>query len=413
MNQKFRTLAVYLFSLLFFIAFLPQNALAEKPTLHYVALGDSLAAGFLNSKEFGDGYPVYIAQGIEEKTAYQVNLTNFGVGGYTTVHLLEQLEREDVQLALKEADIITIDIGANDILWKIGVDFDLTKPEEMQRIVNEVTETLIDIKTNIGEILTKIQQLNPEAPIFFMGYYNALPYLEGQDTIELMMTIFNNMLKETSESYGAIFVSTYEAFVGKYEIYLPNPDDIHPNEEGYRVMASLFLDQILPLLPPVVSIPEISLHGDNPMKLHVGDTYIEPGASAYDSIDGDLSDKIVITGEVNTNKAGTYTITYSVTNSLGQTTTAERKVHVFKVNDDVVTTPKDDKPNSQHQTKTNDGVHVDAKDQQAVNNDQAKNKTGKQLPTTATKYPMFIFTGVIIAVLGFACLRFQLKLTNG
>src|SRR5690606_24575864 len=237
MKQKFRIVTLYLLTLFFFVSFLHQHALAERPVLNYVALGDSLAAGFLNSKEFGDGYPEYIAQGIEEKTAYRVNLSNFGVGGYQTVHLLEQLEREDVQKALKEADIITIDIGANDILSKIGVNFDLTKPEEMQRIVNEVTETLLVIKTNIGEIFTKIQQINPDAPIFFMGYYNALPYLEGQDTIEMMMTIFNNMLKETSESFGAIFVSTYEAFVGKYEIYLPNPDDIHPNEEGYRVMA--------------------------------------------------------------------------------------------------------------------------------------------------------------------------------
>lgn len=412
MKQKFRTMALYLLSLFFFAAFLHQHAFAEKPLLRYVALGDSLAAGFLNSKELGDGYPVYIAQGIEEETAYQVNLTNFGVGGYTTVHLLEQIDKEHVQQALKEADIITIDIGANDILWKIGTDFDLSNPEEMQRIVNEVSETLLVIKANIGEILTKIQQLNADAPIFFMGYYNALPYLEGQDIIEMMMTIFNNMLKETSESYGAIFVPTYDAFVGKYDIYLPDPSDIHPNEEGYRVIASLFLEKIYPLLPPVISVPEIILHGENPMELHVGDIYVEPGAAAYDSVDGDLTDKIIISGKVDTSKAGTYTVTYRVTNSLGETATAERKVHVLKVDDDIVIPPKDDTQKPSHQTKSDDNLAPVQKDKQVDNGSQNDLKTGSKLPTTATKYPLFILIGVAVAIAGVICLRNQLKITN-
>src|SRR5690606_31621144 len=108
--------------------------------------------------------------------------------------------------------------------------------------------------------------------------------------------------------------------------------------------------------------------------------------SAYDSIDGDLSDKIIISGEVNTNKPGTYTITYSVTNSLGETATAERKVHVLKIDEDVVIPPKDDKSTPSHQTKNNDNPIPAKKEQQAENHTQKDLKTGRKLPTTATNY---------------------------
>src|SRR5699024_4650735 len=46
--------------------------------------------------------------------------------------------------------------------------------------------------------------------------------------------------------------------------------------------------------------PEITLNGDNPMELEVGGTYEEPGATATDDVDGDLTEQIKITGEVDT-----------------------------------------------------------------------------------------------------------------
>lgn len=65
------------------------------------------------------------------------------------------------------------------------------------------------------------------------------------------------------------------------------------------------------------SAPVITLAGANPMTLSVGDTYTEPGATATDSEDGDISTDIVITGTVNTAVAGTYTRYYNVSDSQG------------------------------------------------------------------------------------------------
>jgi len=63
--------------------------------------------------------------------------------------------------------------------------------------------------------------------------------------------------------------------------------------------------------------PVIVLIGASSINLLVGDTYNEQGATATDNIDGDLTSSIVIGGSVNTAVAGTYNITYDVSDSAG------------------------------------------------------------------------------------------------
>jgi len=64
--------------------------------------------------------------------------------------------------------------------------------------------------------------------------------------------------------------------------------------------------------------PVITLLGDNPLTLVLGDLYQEPGATAEDNIDGDISELIVIGGDmVDVNTIGTYLVTYNVMDAAG------------------------------------------------------------------------------------------------
>src|SRR5699024_6650145 len=74
--------------------------------------------------------------------------------------------------------------------------------------------------------------------------------------------------------------------------------------------------------------PVITLNDDKPIELEVGETYEEPGATAEDNVDGDLTDDIEITGEVNTNKVGDYTITYTVSDAAGKETVKDRRITI-------------------------------------------------------------------------------------
>ncbi|WP_156490331.1 immunoglobulin-like domain-containing protein, partial [Oleiphilus sp. HI0086] len=62
-------------------------------------------------------------------------------------------------------------------------------------------------------------------------------------------------------------------------------------------------------------VPAITLLGDNPILHELQTTSTDPGATAIDAADGDLSSSIVITGSVDSNTAGTYTLSYDVTDS--------------------------------------------------------------------------------------------------
>lgn len=78
-----------------------------------------------------------------------------------------------------------------------------------------------------------------------------------------------------------------------------------------------------------VSSPKIELIGNKQIYLYKGETIKELGAKAYDNIDGDITNKIHITNNVNSKKTGIYKIIYTVTNSLNKTSTIERIVIVI------------------------------------------------------------------------------------
>lgn len=83
-----------------------------------------------------------------------------------------------------------------------------------------------------------------------------------------------------------------------------------------------------PTQPADTTPPTITLNGDSEVALIVGDTYTEDGATATDDTDGDLTDAITITGSVDTATAGTYTLTYAVSDTAGNSATATRTVVV-------------------------------------------------------------------------------------
>lgn len=76
--------------------------------------------------------------------------------------------------------------------------------------------------------------------------------------------------------------------------------------------------------------PTLELKGSSPIYIDLGKSYSEPGYSASDNYDGDLTDKVVIDSSLNCNQVGNYQIKYSVQDSCGNRTEKERTVIVQK-----------------------------------------------------------------------------------
>ena len=94
------------------------------------------------------------------------------------------------------------------------------------------------------------------------------------------------------------------------------PDESNPNSV-YPVCAAFDLIESEEE-PPVNTAPVITLLGDNPITINVGDDFVDPGSTANDSEDGDITENIVVGGDVvDTEVIGTYVVTYNVNDSQG------------------------------------------------------------------------------------------------
>lgn len=74
--------------------------------------------------------------------------------------------------------------------------------------------------------------------------------------------------------------------------------------------------------------PEITLTGGNEVTITAGQEFVDPGYSAYDHSDGDMTSRVRVVGSIEKFKLGDYTYTYTATDKYGNQTVVERVVHV-------------------------------------------------------------------------------------
>ncbi|MFS0724274.1 Ig-like domain-containing protein [Paenibacillus sp. 1P07SE] len=97
--------------------------------------------------------------------------------------------------------------------------------------------------------------------------------------------------------------------------------DAAGNESAAPAMSTFTVDTI----PPV-----LTLIGEPEVELLLGDSYTDPGATAEDALDGDLTDEITVNGSVDTSIPGIYIISYDVVDQAGNAATAiQRTVTVL------------------------------------------------------------------------------------
>lgn len=115
-----------------------------------------------------------------------------------------------------------------------------------------------------------------------------------------------------------IISNVYDTKLGTYQLTFTYLD----GRKEYAVTKNI---EIKDLVPPV-----ILLRGGDEDFVKVGSNYIEKGYTANDNYDSNLSDKVVISGNVNTNVSGTYELVYSVTDSNNNKASKKRIVHVME-----------------------------------------------------------------------------------
>ena len=87
-------------------------------------------------------------------------------------------------------------------------------------------------------------------------------------------------------------------------------------------------DYHLHIVAPVNKAPVITLTGGNTFSVILNSGYTEPGFIAMDAEDGNITANVQVTGTVNKDSTGTYTLSYVVTDSQGLKDSVTRAVSV-------------------------------------------------------------------------------------
>jgi lysophospholipase L1-like esterase len=205
--------------------FAPQK-LPEVRPVSVVALGDSLTVG--TGDETGKGYVAYVLETLTRKTDIPVKLLdNFARNGYTSDQVLSDLAAdEDLREAVREADVVLMTIGGNDLVRP-----DLALSPEAIR--SRFSGTL----ANIHNILVKIRGINKDVQIYYIGLYNPFDRVEGLEEASSLVSEWDEEMKTMSEAVtGVTYVPTFDLFGENMMEYLAT-DAYHLNAEGYLLVA--------------------------------------------------------------------------------------------------------------------------------------------------------------------------------
>jgi hypothetical protein len=115
----------------------------------------------------------------------------------------------------------------------------------------------------------------------------------------------------SSSTYSASYTATSGIGVSAVST-ISGAKDLDGNAAAISSSATFIVDTLAPTL---------TMLGASPATVTVGSPYTDAGATALDNIDGDLTSSIVATSTVNTSVIGTYTVTYNVSDSSGNSAT--------------------------------------------------------------------------------------------
>ncbi|WP_394138167.1 S-layer homology domain-containing protein [Cytobacillus oceanisediminis] len=244
-----RSLSVLIMVFLLAAAFVsPVAASREKGVIHYIALGDSLAAGMTPDKQIGEGYADFIAAIFKDEGVLGSFTKQFSFPGFTSQQVLESVKTDEAAAVLKEANLVTISAGANDLLRLVKFD---KETNDFSYDPSAVKLALIGIYQNVSETVKHIKSLNGDAKVFVMGYYFPFPHLEGEQKGELVKisSLLDSTIESAALAEGGVFVPVSDKFGTDGIEYVPNPNDVHPSIEGYKLLADAFFETYLESQP--------------------------------------------------------------------------------------------------------------------------------------------------------------------
>lgn len=216
------------------LALLPAGAArADVPWIfsdntRYMALGDSLAAGYgaLPATQ-GYAYLLY-QQGVYDQVTNTL-FANAAVPGATSGDVLAY--QVPPAITRFQPTVVTLSVGGNDLLAILGG--------------ADPLQVLGQFQANLGQILCGLRQALPQSRIYVHNLYDV-PEITANVPGGLQAILgFNAVIAGVAQACGASVADVYSAFSGRNGLLLiarngAGQFEVHPTNAGYRAIADAF-----------------------------------------------------------------------------------------------------------------------------------------------------------------------------
>lgn len=238
--KKHIKLIVFLLALL--LVFMTYNFFSsENKKISYIALGDSIAEGMNSYSAVDYGYTDYVKDYLKDKDLLSFYTKKYAISGYKIRDLKNDIEdnkvieQDDKKIYLKEAlresDLVTLTIGANDFLETISLDNIDKKIYDLKNTKKEI-DNILEKEKDVIVLIKKFAKRQ----IIVTGYFNPFPRLEKyKNNIDELVKYYNNNLSDLCDELEVDFVDIFEVLDGNQKAF-PNPLNIHPNKYGYELI---------------------------------------------------------------------------------------------------------------------------------------------------------------------------------
>jgi lysophospholipase L1-like esterase len=202
-----------------------------------LVLGDSLARG--TGDETGKGFATDVLESLKKKGP--ADMANLAVNGAESGDTLKGLDSENVRRLAASADAILLSVGGNDLSHAVPREAAAQAASPLEEIVASRAR----YAGNLRQILSRLREANPRAPIYLLGLYNPFGEEGPQARVGASVILsWNTLIEETALSFPKVsVVPTFDLFYGRPDRLAV--DHFHPNSKGHQAIA----DRILQLYP--------------------------------------------------------------------------------------------------------------------------------------------------------------------
>ncbi len=165
-----------------------------------------------------------------------VELDNRGKNGRRSDQLLELLQRGHYDDELAQANLISISLGGNDIM-KI-----------VKKNIFSMKKTMFDKELprfydRYEQVIAEIREVNPDAPILLVGFYNPFSIVVDEVTpFEPIIEEWNTAIEQlAANDEKACFATVEDLFVSNEDMVY-HVDFFHPNSTGYDRMTKRIIE---------------------------------------------------------------------------------------------------------------------------------------------------------------------------